>query len=84
MSIEGFNDVHLSSETYQNNENYLPQSFIAYSQLYQIFSVVEQDTVQPITTLDDFDAKAHSILRVAASAALYLSNVSFSNNWVAD
>jgi hypothetical protein len=47
-------------------------------------SADEKSAIQPITSLDNFIVKAHSIVRVAASSALYLYDVSFSNNWVAD
>ena len=52
VSIEGFNTVTLSGDTFSYNENYLPQSFNLISPLAALFTQTE------ITTLDDYDYKA--------------------------
>ena len=78
VSIEGFDTVTVTGDTFMLNENYLPQSFNSISPLATLFTQTE------VTSLDYYDYKAQAILRVAASTEIQLSSLTFEENWIAD
>lgn len=78
LSVEGFATVFATECDFENNENYTPQIF---NQLSPFSSFT---TITEVSSLENLPVKAQSIVRIASSASISVTDSIFKNNWIND
>lgn len=80
--IEGFPNVQFSKNSFTDNENWMPSSFIELSPIYA--AQTDKTTPAILTTIKGYSIRAKSIISTRATNYLSFSADTFTNNYVID